>query len=129
MRLPSRVTMAALALGVALMASATARAEDWPTRPIRIVVGFGAGGGTDIAARIIAQPLSEILATPVVVENRVGAGGTTAANAVATAPKDGYTALMMSKVWDEHSDLLVPSNNLLRRTMALLARVARARGY
>src|SRR5262249_18547693 len=73
-----------------------APAQDWPTRPIRIVVGFGAGGGTDIAARIIGQPLSEILGQPVVVENRVGAGGTTAAQAVATAPKDGYTALMMS---------------------------------
>jgi len=60
------------------------------------VVGFGAGGGTDIAARIVGQALSEILATPVIVENRVGVGGTVGANAVATAPKDGYTALMMS---------------------------------
>jgi len=73
-----------------------AQAQDWPTRPIRILVGFGAGGGTDIAARIVGQPLSEILGQPVVVENRVGAGGTTAANAVVTGPKDGYTALMMS---------------------------------
>ena len=74
----------------------TAQAQDWPTRPIRIIVGFGAGGGTDIAARIVGQPLSEILGQPVVIENRVGAGGTIAANAVATAPTDGYTALMMS---------------------------------
>jgi len=71
-------------------------AQDWPRQPIRIVVGFGAGGGTDIAARILAQPLSELLGQPVVVENRVGAGGTTAAEGVARAPKDGYTALMMS---------------------------------
>src|SRR5262245_33398168 len=71
-------------------------AQDWPHQPIRIVVGFGAGGGTDIAARIVAQPLSELLGQPVVVENRVGAGGTTAAEGVARAPKDGYTALMMS---------------------------------
>ena len=69
---------------------------DWPTRPIRLLVGFGAGGGTDLAARIVGQPLSEILGQPVVVENRVGAGGTTAANAVVIAAKDGYTALMMS---------------------------------
>src|SRR5262245_17520325 len=77
-------------------------AQDWPRQPIRIVVGFGAGGGTDIAARIVAQPLSELLGQPVVVENRVGGGGTTAAEAVARAPKDGYTALMMSNahaVW------------------------------
>src|SRR6185295_15413091 len=71
-------------------------AQDWPTRPIRIVVGFGAGGGTDLAARIVAEPLSKALGQPVVVENRVGAGGTTAAEAIAKGPKDGYTALMMS---------------------------------
>jgi tripartite-type tricarboxylate transporter receptor subunit TctC len=92
---PRRMAIAALALIAALPTSAAAQAE-WPGHPIRIVVGFGAGGGTDIAARIIAQPLSELLGATVVVENRVGAGGTTAANAVATAPKDGYTALMMS---------------------------------
>jgi len=74
----------------------TAMAQDWPTRPIRILVGFGPGGGTDITARIVAQPLSEILGQPVVVENKPGAGGTTAADLVAKAPKDGYTALMMS---------------------------------
>ncbi|CAN0156071.1 unnamed protein product, partial [Phaeothamnion confervicola] len=71
-------------------------AQDWPTRPIRILVGFGAGGGTDLAARIMAQPLSEILGQPVIVENRVGAGGVTAADAIAKGLKDGYAALMMS---------------------------------
>jgi tripartite-type tricarboxylate transporter receptor subunit TctC len=84
------------ALACAGVLSGTAHSQDWPTRPIKLLVGFGAGGGTDIAARIVAQSLSEVLGQPVVVENRVGAGGTMAANAVATAPKDGYTALMMS---------------------------------
>ena len=60
------------------------------------LVGFGAGGGTDIVSRIIAQPLSELLKQTVVVENKVGAGGTLAAEAVAHADKDGYTALMTS---------------------------------
>jgi tripartite-type tricarboxylate transporter receptor subunit TctC len=88
---------ASLAIVVSFAAVATlSQAQDWPTRPIRIVVGFGAGGGTDIAARIIAEPLSKALGQPVVVENRVGGGGTTAAEQVARAPKDGYTALMMS---------------------------------
>ncbi len=76
--------------------AAPVAAQEWPQRPIRILVGFGAGGGTDIAARIMAQPLSEILGQPVVVENRPGAGGVTAADAVAKSEKDGYTALMMS---------------------------------
>ena len=81
----------------ALILSVTpSHAQDWPQHPIRIVVGFGAGGGTDLAARIVAEPLSKALGQPVVVENRVGAGGTTAAEGVAKGPKDGYTALMMS---------------------------------
>lgn len=84
------------AILIASAAMQTAAAQDWPNHSIRILVGFGAGGGTDIAARIIAQPLQEILGQPVIVENRPGAGGVTAANAVAKAPKDGYTALMMS---------------------------------
>jgi tripartite-type tricarboxylate transporter receptor subunit TctC len=85
-----------LAFVAPFLVAPSAHAQDWPTRPIRIVVGFGAGGGTDIASRIIAEPLSKALGQPVVVENRVGAGGTTAAEAVARSPKDGYTALMMS---------------------------------
>jgi tripartite-type tricarboxylate transporter receptor subunit TctC len=90
------VRLASALVAFIALFGAPAKAQEWPTRPIRIVVGFGAGGGTDIAARFVAQPLSEILGQPVVVENRQGAGGTTAADAVAKAPKDGYTALMMS---------------------------------
>ena len=87
---------AALLVAASSVIATSAQAQDWPTRPIRIVVGFGAGGGTDIAARIVAEPLSKALGQPVVVENRVGAGGTTAAEQVARSAKDGYTALMMS---------------------------------
>ena len=86
----------ALFVAASSIVATSAQAQDWPARPIRIVVGFGAGGGTDIAARIIAEPLSKALGQPVVVENRVGAGGTTAAEQVARSAKDGYTALMMS---------------------------------
>ena len=86
----------ALALIILSVIAISSQAQDWPTRPIRIVVGFGPGGGTDIAARIVAEPLSKALGQPVVVENRVGAGGNTAAEQVAKGPKDGYTALMMS---------------------------------
>jgi tripartite-type tricarboxylate transporter receptor subunit TctC len=73
-----------------------APAQEWPTRPIKIVVGAGAGGGTDIAARVVGQGISELLGQAVVVENRAGAGGTTASEMVAKSPKDGYTAYMMS---------------------------------
>jgi tripartite-type tricarboxylate transporter receptor subunit TctC len=93
----SRFSIAvALFVAASSIVATSTHAQDWPARPIRIVVGFGAGGGTDIAARIIAEPLSKALGQPVVVENRVGAGGTTAAEQVARSAKDGYTALMMS---------------------------------
>jgi len=79
-----------------LIIAGTAQAQAWPERPIRMVVGFGAGGGTDIIARIIAQPLGEILGQPVVVENKAGAGGTIGADTVAKAPKDGSSVFMMN---------------------------------
>jgi tripartite-type tricarboxylate transporter receptor subunit TctC len=76
---------------VALAAAPPAAAQDWPQRTIRIIVGFGPGGGTDIVGRILAQAMQERLGQPVVVENRPGAGGTVGADAVARADKDGYT--------------------------------------
>jgi tripartite-type tricarboxylate transporter receptor subunit TctC len=66
----------------------------WPAKPIRMIVGFAAGGSTDVTARIIAKALSERLGQPVVVENRGGAGGNIGAEAVAKADPDGYTLLM-----------------------------------
>jgi tripartite-type tricarboxylate transporter receptor subunit TctC len=73
-----------------------AAGEDWPTRPVRILVGFGAGGGTDVATRIIADPLGDVLGQRIVVENKPGAGGTIAADIVAKGAKDGYNAVMAS---------------------------------
>jgi tripartite-type tricarboxylate transporter receptor subunit TctC len=81
---------------MSLAALGPASAQDYPTRPIKIVVGFAAGGGTDLAARVIAQPLQEILGQPVVVENRHSAGGIVGGDQVAKGAKDGYTILMMS---------------------------------
>ena len=87
----------AAVLATAIMLTAGPAFAEWPNdRPIRIIVGFGAGGGTDLVSRVIAQPLSELLHQTVVVENKVGAGGTLAAETVARADKDGYTALMTS---------------------------------
>jgi tripartite-type tricarboxylate transporter receptor subunit TctC len=92
------IIAAAITAAVLLSTSAFAPAQaEWPNdRPIRLIVGFGAGGGTDIVARIVAQPLAEKLNQSVLVENKPGAGGAIAGDQVAKADKDGYTATMIS---------------------------------
>src|SRR5262245_60926182 len=80
-----------IALLVLLAFCTTVSSQDFPNRPIRIVVGFTPGGGPDITARHIAQRLAEPLKQQVVVENRPGAGGTLAAALVARSAPDGYT--------------------------------------
>ena len=74
--------------------AADGRAQSYPARPVRIVVGFTAGGATDLSARFLAQKLSETIGQQVVVENRPGAGSMLAAESVARSAPDGYTALV-----------------------------------
>jgi tripartite-type tricarboxylate transporter receptor subunit TctC len=86
-----------LGLCFALTGIAPAFAADpYPTRPVRLIVGFPAGGPTDIVARITAQSLSERLGQQIIVENRPGAGSNIATQAVITSPPDGYTLLLVS---------------------------------
>jgi tripartite-type tricarboxylate transporter receptor subunit TctC len=75
---------------------ALAVAQAWPTKPVKMVVPFAAGGATDVVARLLAQKLTEEWGQSVVVENRVGAGGNIGGDAVAKSPADGYTLLMAS---------------------------------
>jgi tripartite-type tricarboxylate transporter receptor subunit TctC len=83
-------------LAVLCLVATVASAQSYPDRPIRLVVPWPAGGITDSAGRIMAQRLSERMASPVVVENRAGAAGTIGAETVARAPADGYTLLLAS---------------------------------
>jgi len=76
-----------------LTAISTAAAEDYPVRPVRIIIGFGPGASGDIAARVLAQKFGTLFGQQFVVENRTGAGSNIATNFVAHAPRDGYTLL------------------------------------
>jgi tripartite-type tricarboxylate transporter receptor subunit TctC len=84
---------AALACAVGFAAS-SGRADDYPTRPVRIIVGFSAGSSADVTARVVGQHMGQILGQQFVVENKTGAGSSLAAEFVARAPKDGYTLLL-----------------------------------
>jgi tripartite-type tricarboxylate transporter receptor subunit TctC len=125
----ARWLLAALVLGVA---PPVARAQDYPSRPIRFIVPFLAGGGVDVAARILGQKLGEALGQQVVIENRPGGGGIVGATAVAKAAPDGYTlllgpgdfvvrpTLMPQMTFDPQKDL-VPVAMVSSNTMLIVA--------
>ena len=87
---------ATLLAGMAFLAAGFACAQNYPDRPIKLVIPWPAGGITDSAGRVMAQRLSDRMSTPVIVENRAGAAGTIGAEAVARAAADGYTLLLAS---------------------------------
>jgi tripartite-type tricarboxylate transporter receptor subunit TctC len=99
---------AALALGAAAMAAPSARAQAWPSAPVRIIVPFAPGGSTDAVARLAAAGLQQKLGQPIVVENRSGAAGAIGTEAVAKARPDGLTWLL---TFDSHAVLpaLIPN--------------------
>lgn len=72
-----------------------AHAQPYPVKPIRIIVGFAAGGASDVTARVLAPKLTAVLGQPVIIENRLGSGGAIATEFVAKSPADGYTVLLM----------------------------------
>jgi len=95
MKLPNRRQFLNLAASAVPAMPGIARAQAYPSRPVRIIVGFPAGGPTDVAARLMSQWLSERLGQQFVVDNRPGAGGNIATEAVVRAPADGYTLLSL----------------------------------
>ena len=100
MKVHIMMILAALALSVP---GGAAQAQKYPSKPVRVIVGFAAGGGTDIAARVIAQKLADAFGSPFVVDNRPGAAGNLAADLVAKSPPDGYALLMAN------STIAIPS--------------------
>ncbi|WP_233248316.1 tripartite tricarboxylate transporter substrate binding protein [Limnohabitans sp. MMS-10A-178] len=109
-------------------------AQDWPNKPIRLVINFAPGSSPDVLGRAVATPLSQALGVPVVVENRSGAGGLIGADLVAKAPGDGYTILMASgstmvvvptltpKMPYDHNKALVPVAATARLELFLVVR-------
>jgi len=133
MRLPRRQLLYLAAGAAALPAvSRFAKAQSYPTRPVRIVVGFTAGGSTDIGARLIGQWLQDRLGQPFLIENRPGAGTNIATESVVRAPPDGYTLLMVgpssavnATLYDKLSFVflrdIAPVASLIRQPQIMLA--------
>jgi tripartite-type tricarboxylate transporter receptor subunit TctC len=126
MKLPRRQFLH-LATGAAALPAVSrfARAEAYPARPVRIIFGLASGSAGDILARLIGQWLSERLGQPFVIENRVGAGGTLAAEAVVRSPPDGYTLLACGSPDIINATLNGKLNFVFLRDIAPVAGIAR----
>jgi tripartite-type tricarboxylate transporter receptor subunit TctC len=127
MKRPHRRQFLHLAAGAAALPtlSRMSRAQAYPTRPVRIVVGFPPAGGSDIFARLLGHWLSERLSQPFVIENRPGAGGNIGAEAVVKAPPDGYTLLLVGGQNAINATLYEKLNFNFVRDIAPVASIAR----
>jgi tripartite-type tricarboxylate transporter receptor subunit TctC len=117
----------ALALAATLLATpilaTSCLAQDYPTRPIRIIVPFGAGGPADVAARLIGNALQDGFGQSVVIENRTGAGGVIGTQEVVKSAADGYTLLMMSNTQTANESLVPSRKYELMRDLVPIAPV------
>ena len=126
MKLPHRRQFLHLAAGAAALpaVSRVARAQVYPSRPVRIVVGFPAGGSFDVVARLFGQWLSERLGQPFIVENRSGAGGNIGTEVVVNAQPDGYTLLLVNDTHAVNATLYEKLNFDFIRDIAPIASIA-----
>src|SRR5688572_29345006 len=126
MRLPRRTFLRLTAGAVALPAiSSIAGAQTYPSRPIRIIIGYTPAGSADITARLMGQWLSERLGQTVVIENRPGAGTNLATEAVVRAPADGYTLLLVAPANAINATLFEKLNHNYLRDIAPVAGINR----
>jgi tripartite-type tricarboxylate transporter receptor subunit TctC len=119
----SRLTLALTAALLATQAfcAGPSGAQDYPTRPIRIIVPFGAGGPADVAARVLGNAMQESLKQPFVIENRPGAGAVIGTLEAAKSPPDGYTLLMMSNTQTANESLVPQRKYDLMRDLVPIA--------
>ena len=117
------LALAATLLATPILLATQCLAQDYPTRPIKIIVPFGAGGPADVTARLIGNVLQESFGQPFVVENRTGAGGVIGTLEAAKSPPDGYTLLMMSNTQTANESLVPQRKYELMRDLAPIAPV------
>jgi tripartite-type tricarboxylate transporter receptor subunit TctC len=120
MGLVRRIALLAVAFAVTI-SSPPAKADDYPSRPVKIIVPFGAGGPTDVYTRAIGEELRKALHQPFVMENRPGAGTTIGTDFVAKSPPDGYTLLMVSGTQTVNETLYVHKQYQLMRDLVPVA--------
>ncbi len=120
-RLPSLLLIAAVGIAALGLAALPAKADDYPSRPVKLIAPFGAGGPTDVYTRAIAEELQKALHEPFVIENRPGAGTTIGTEFVAKSPPDGYTLLMISGTQTVNETLFARKNYKLMRDLVPVA--------
>ena len=115
--------LAATVAATPLLSARQCFAQDYPTRPVKIIVPFGPGGPADVAARLLGNVLQKNFGQPIVVENRAGAGGVIGTLEVAKSPPDGYTLLMMSNTQTANESLVPTRKYELMRDLVPIAPV------
>ena len=116
--------LAWLLVGIAALSAQPTRAEDYPTHPVRIIIGFGAGAAADTPARLLGQKFSDALGQQFLIENKPGAGSNVAAEYVARSPNDGYTIFMATAAQTNYAGMTIKPTYDVVKDFAPIVRVA-----